>query len=141
MLQNKCHQYRNWDFFPAASCSEISILCIGCVLRSRRCCWTPGGRGHPPTPTPQITPNDCALQCVYIFTLGDRWECARGEKCEIQLESRSTLCGLHTHSPPHAWSAPSTHHPQTGGPLSVRRPRGSPLCSAVLYPRQHGRGI
>lgn len=51
--------------------------------------------GRPGTP-PQIAANDCALQCVYIFTLGDRWECARGEKCEIQLESRSTL---HTHCP------------------------------------------
>lgn len=92
--------------FPAASCSEISILCVGCVLRSQQCSRTPGGRGHPPRPL-RMTVHFSV--CVYIFTLGDRWECARGEKCEIQLESRSTLSGPCTHSP----IAPGANRPHT----------------------------
>lgn len=40
--------------------------------------------------------NDWAFQCVCIFTLGDRWECAKGKKCETQLDSRYTLDGVHT---------------------------------------------
>lgn len=40
--------------------------------------------------------NDSAFLAVYIFTLGDRWECARGEKCETQVEGRCTLGNIHT---------------------------------------------
>lgn len=31
---------------------------------------------------------------IYL-PLGDRWECARGEKCETQLDSRYTLDDVH----------------------------------------------
>lgn len=40
--------------------------------------------------------NDCAFLSVYIFTLGDRWECVRGEKCETQLDGRYPLDDVHT---------------------------------------------
>lgn len=73
---------------------------------------------------------------IYL-PLGDRWECARGEKCETQLDSRYTLDDVHalpltlgqrsshtTHRP----LAPRLSAPPSPLPLSL--PPSTPVCSS-----------
>lgn len=65
---------------------------------------------------------------LYIFTLGDRWECVRGEKCETQLAA-DTHWAAYTHFPshldrdlrtPHADRCPSSAQaPQPPSPTPV----------------------
>lgn len=73
-----CTHWHNDNAHTYSVCVQY-IQCVQCTAR-----------------TPLCRLNDCAFLSVYIFTLGDRWECVRGEKCETQLDGRYTLDDVHT---------------------------------------------
>lgn len=71
--------------------------------------------------------NDCAFQSVYIFMLGDRWECVRGEKPNSTADTRWT-----TYTLPLTLRQRSSHTQTTGPRLSDSLPPS--LTGLLLVP-------